>query len=99
MPNVNGKSYPYTQEGKKAAKEAMAMQKNKESMKPSFGTPAPKPQQTAMGKAYNAAQKSAAKPMAVSPKPPKPMAPAPKAMPKAPKAMPMAPKPMPKKKK
>ena len=94
MPNVNGKSYPYTQEGKKAAKEAMAMQKNKESMT-SFGTPAPKPQQTAMGKAYNAAQKSATKPMAVSPKPPKPMAPATK----APKAMPMAPKPMPKKKK
>ena len=87
MPNVNGKSYPYTQEGKKAAKEAMAMQKNKESMK-SFGTPAPKPQQTAMGKAYNAAQKSAAKPMAPAPKAPKSM----------PKPMPMAPKPMPKKK-
>ena len=91
MPNVNGKSYPYTQEGKKAAKEAMATQKKKEAMKP-FGTPAPKAQQTAMGKAYNAAQKSAAKPMAPAPKPPK-------AMPKAPKAMPMAPKPMPKKKK
>jgi len=93
MPNVNGKSYPYTQEGKKAAKEAMATQKKKEAMKP-FGTSAPKAQQTAMGKAYNAAQKSAAKPMAVSPKPPKPMAPATK----TPKAMPMAPKPMPKKK-
>jgi len=94
MPNVNGKSYPYTQEGKKAAKEAMAMQKNKESMK-SFGTPAPKPQQTAMGKAYNAAQKSAA----MAPKPPKPMAPATKPKSKAPSAMPMVPKSTPKKKK
>jgi hypothetical protein len=92
MPNyVN----PMPPVGPKGSKKMEEQKKKMQQTKPSFGTPAPKPQQTAMGKAYNAAQKSVAKPMAVSPKPPKPMAPAPK----APKSMPMAPAPMPKKKK
>jgi len=77
MPNyVN----PMPPVGPKGSKKMEEQKKKMEQTKPSFGTPAPKPQQTAMGKAYNAAQKSAAKPMAPEPKKPmakptKPMAP------------------------
>jgi hypothetical protein len=78
MPNYVNPTPPV---GPKGSKKMEEQKKKMEQAKPSFGTPAPKPQQTAMGKAYNAAAASAkakaianvAKPIAPAPK--KPMAP------------------------